>query len=103
MNSFRIAYVLITCCRYSDKDPLVLDFQSPCDHKCRVFKCITLTLNEIISNRRHLYTNVGKNAQDTYLSRFIAPYPVKRKRQRENSTTPRPNEFSVSYYLLRDS
>lgn len=50
-----------------------------------------------------MYSNVGKNAQDTYLSRFIAPYPVKRKRERQNSTTPRPNEFSVTYYLLRDS
>ncbi|CAG4991450.1 unnamed protein product [Colias eurytheme] len=41
--------------KYADKDPLALNFVSACEHNKGKFKCQTLTLNEIVYNRKLLY------------------------------------------------
>ncbi|CAG5019320.1 unnamed protein product [Parnassius apollo] len=90
--------------RYVDNDPLALNFESVCDHKKGKFKCQTLTINEIVYNRKLLYEKASKNEQDVYLVRFITPCPIVRERSRVTSMKPQRNKYFVTFFFfLRDS
>lgn len=64
---------------YVDKDPLGVNFRRPCNHKSNSkFKCSSVTIDQVLLNRKLLYKSTNKIDQDIYLTRLLTPHEPQR-------------------------
>lgn len=81
---------------YVDKDPLGVNFRRPCNHKSNSkFKCSSVTIDQVLLNRKLLYKSTNKIDQDIYLTRLLTPHEP----QRRGNYVPKPTGKKVNRIL----
>ncbi|XP_045504864.1 uncharacterized protein LOC123701432 [Colias croceus] len=85
---------------YTDKDPLGINFKQPCQHKTSSkFKCSSVTLRNVIKNRKLFFAQNSKVKQDVYLTRLMTSYEPQRRRGGLGIGL-KNRKMSCSYHLL---
>lgn len=75
---------------YTDKDPLCVNFRPSCRHgKNTKFTCSSISMDDVIKNRKRLYEKTRKVDQDIYLTRLLGPTEPKRRGNSEPRFTTR--------------
>ena len=87
--------------RYRDKDPEMIEFEPPCEHKDGRFKCCSIPVYHLIRNRKLVYMHANKTQQDRILASMMTVSSPKRRHPRKESE--KLNTLSTKYQVRVNS
>lgn len=98
-NKFHVFFIFS---RYKVEDLSAVNFRRPCQHKEKSkFKCMSVTIQDVVKMRKSLNKIEGKVGQEQFLVRYMGPIQTQRNRP-TTSAKAKKRQFSCSYFALHE-